>query len=117
LGGLMANDLQMMALLKKDLSDSERTQFELQLAGHGKNPTTALLLGLFFGIVGADRFYVGNMVMGALKLLTFGGLGLWAFIDWFLIMGAARKKNLQIAEEIRASIVSIRRNDRMGEAQ
>ena len=112
---MAATDMQLTALLKKDLTDSERTQFDLQLAGHSKNPTTALILGLFFGVAGIDRFYVGDIGLGVLKLLTFGGLGIWALIDWFLIMGAARKKNLLVAEEVRASIVSIRRTDRMGD--
>lgn len=108
--------MQMVALLKRDLSDNERTQFDLQTAQHSKNPTTALILGLFFGWAGVDRFYVGDMWLGALKLLTFGGLGIWALIDWFLIMGAARRKNMTVAEEIRASIVAIRRSEGMGGA-
>jgi len=29
-------------------------------------------------------------------LLTCGGLGIWAIIDWFLIMGATREKNMEI---------------------
>jgi hypothetical protein len=34
--------------------------------------------------------------MGIGKLLTCGGLGIWAIIDWFLIMGATREKNMEI---------------------
>ncbi|HVV49875.1 MAG TPA: TM2 domain-containing protein [Polyangia bacterium] len=112
----MATDMQMVALLKKDLTDSERTQFDLQLAQHSKNPTTALILSLLFGYFGIDRFYVGDIGLGVLKMLTLGGFFVWALIDLFLIMGAARKKNLRMAEEVRASIVSIRRGDRMGDA-
>ena len=59
-----------------------------------KNPVIALLLSLFFGCLGIDRFYNGQIGLGIGKLLTLGGLGFWAIIDWFLIMGAVKKNNL-----------------------
>jgi len=34
--------------------------------------------------------------MGVLKLITCGGFGIWAIVDWFTIMSAAREKNMQI---------------------
>ena len=42
-----------------------------------------------------DRFIIGDTVKGIGKLLTCGGLGIWAIIDWFLIMRATREKNMQ----------------------
>ncbi len=58
-----------------------------------KDPTIALLLSLFLGGYGIDRFYLGDTGLGIGKLLTCGGFGIWAIIDWFLIMGATREKN------------------------
>ena len=49
----------------------------------------AFLLCFFLGIFGAHRFYVGKMGTGVLQLLTLGGLGIWAFIDWIMIMVGA----------------------------
>ena len=46
----------------------------------------AALLSFFLGFLGADRFYLGYMRLGVLKLVTFGGLGLWALIDFILIL-------------------------------
>jgi predicted Ser/Thr protein kinase len=46
----------------------------------------AFLLAFFFGIFGAHRFYVGKIGTGILQLLTFGGMGIWATIDWILIL-------------------------------
>lgn len=60
-----------------------------------KNPILALILSLFFGTLGIDRFYLGNIGLGVGKLLTLGGLGIWTVIDWFLIMKAARDLNYE----------------------
>jgi TM2 domain-containing membrane protein YozV len=38
---------------------------------------------------------LGDTGMGIGKLLTCGGLGIWAIVDWFLVMGRAREINFQ----------------------
>jgi len=59
-----------------------------------KDPTVSLIVSLIGGGLGIDRFIIGDTGLGIGKLLTCGGLGIWAIIDWFLIMGATREKNL-----------------------
>ena len=56
-----------------------------------KSPTTALMLSIFLGYLGVDRFYLGHVGLGLGKLFTGGGLGVWWLIDIFLIQAAARK--------------------------
>lgn len=46
----------------------------------------AFLLCFFLGCFGAHRFYVGKIGTGILQLLTLGGLGIWALIDWIMII-------------------------------
>ena len=101
-------EISQVALLKKDLSNEERMQFDMQFAGQRKNPTTALILGLFLGLLGIDRFYIGHVGLGVGKLLTLGGLWIWQIIDWFLIMGATRRRNIGIAQQIHDSITQMR---------
>lgn len=51
--------------------------------GHDWLPT--LLFAWFLGAFGAHRFYTGHIGIGIAQLLTLGGCGIWAFIDWILI--------------------------------
>ncbi len=60
-----------------------------------KDPTTVLIVSLLAGSLGVDRFMIGDTGMGVGKLLTCGGFGIWAIIDWFMIQGATREKNME----------------------
>ena len=51
-----------------------------------KSFLAAFLLALLLGTLGVDRFYLGKIGTGILKLLTVGGLGVWALIDVVLIL-------------------------------
>ena len=66
-----------------------------------KSPTTMLIISILLGGYGIDRFMLGETGMGVAKLLTCGGCGIWAFIDWFSISDKTKKFN---AEKILSQI-------------
>lgn len=57
-----------------------------------KEPTTLLLVSIFLGTLGIDRFMLGDTGMGILKLLTAGCCGILTIVDWFTV--SKRTKDL-----------------------
>ena len=50
-----------------------------------KSKVVALFLSIFLGELGIDRFYLGYIGTGILKLITCGGFGIWWLIDLIMI--------------------------------
>ena len=79
--------------LKQNLLEIDETKFSLVSAVEMKDPTTLLLVSLFLGTLGIDRFMLGETGMGILKLLTVGLCGVLTIIDWFTIQKKTRDLN------------------------
>jgi len=47
---------------------------------------TCLLLCWFLGVFGIHRFYTGHTAIGVIQLLTLGGCGIWALVDFIIIV-------------------------------
>lgn len=55
-------------------------------AKSSRNGLVALILCIFFGVIGAHRFYVGKTGTGILQLFTAGGYFIWVLVDFVHIL-------------------------------
>lgn len=79
--------------LKEKLSTADESKFSLISTIELKDPTTLLLISVFLGALGIDRFMIGDIGMGILKLLTCGLCGVLTIIDWFTISNKTKELN------------------------
>jgi TM2 domain-containing membrane protein YozV len=84
-----------IGLIRDRLLAMDDSKWALLTTAQFKDPTTMLIISILAGSLGIDRFIIGDTGLGIGKLLTCGGLGIWALVDWFLIQGAAREKNME----------------------
>ncbi len=80
------------ALSKKAVRKANRLNKKIQKQFDNSKPNrgdrsfiVAIVLSIFFGLLGVDRFYLGYIFLGILKLITLGGFGVWYLIDIILI--------------------------------
>ena len=99
-----------MPEIKQTLEQLGPNRASQVVASGFKDPMTALLLGIFLGCFGLDRFYIGDTTMGILKLVVgivaviiacfscgilFFLPYIWPIIDLIFIMDATKEKNYQ----------------------
>lgn len=79
--------------MKQKLLDLDENRFSVVSTMEFKNPTTLLLVSIFLGSLGIDRFMLGEVGLGILKLLTLGLCGILTIIDWFTVQKRTRDQN------------------------
>jgi len=67
-----------------------------------KDPTTVLIISILLGNLGIDRFMLGEVGMGVLKLLTCGGCYVLWIIDMIHAQEKAREYNFKQLSNILA---------------
>jgi TM2 domain-containing membrane protein YozV len=86
--------------IREKLLQMDDSKFIHLQSSNLKDPTTSLIISLLAGGLGIDRFMIGDTGLGVAKLLTCGGFGIWAIVDWFMIMGRTREINFQKIQQM-----------------
>jgi TM2 domain-containing membrane protein YozV len=94
----------MSILQKQGLTSEELQLLSSEMSKKQKSSGTTWLLWFFTGGFGGHRFYLGKTGTAVAMLLTLGGLGIWVFIDLFLINGMVKDSNEKIENEILSEI-------------
>ena len=79
--------------LKDKLLTADENKFQLATMTEVKDSTTMLIISLFLGSLGVDRFMLGEIGAGVLKLLTGGVCGILTIIDWFTVVKKTKELN------------------------
>ncbi len=79
--------------LKDKLRTMDEQKFSLISTIDFKEPTTILIVSIFLGSLGIDRFMIGDTGMGVLKLLTCGVCGIMTIVDWCTISKKVKEVN------------------------
>lgn len=82
------------------LNGTDRAKFISVFQSESQNPVELFGLNIWLGCFGIDRFIVGDILLGILKLITFGGFGIWILVDCFLIGNRTRQGNIEKARYI-----------------
>lgn len=84
-----------MVLIKEKMSQLDDDRYLTITSLEFKDPTTMLIVSIFLGALGVDRFMLGEVGMGLLKLFTGGLCGILTIMDWFSISKKCREANFQ----------------------
>ena len=86
--------------IRELLASADDNKVNLLNAPPLKGKTMMLLISVFLGSYGVDRFMLGDTTMGVIKLLTCGGCGIWTIIDWFSIINKTKEYNYKKIIEV-----------------
>lgn len=82
-----------MMYLREQLINADESKYVVLTATEIKDSTTMLIISIFLGSLGVDRFMLGDTGMGILKLLTGGLCGILTIIDWFSVQKKTQELN------------------------
>lgn len=88
--------------LKETLLQADDSKYALIMSVELKDPTVIMLISIFTGYLGIDRFMLGDIPMGILKLCTLGLCYILYIVDWFLVQNKTKVVNYKTIMSILA---------------
>nr|WP_315032225.1 TM2 domain-containing protein [uncultured Porphyromonas sp.] len=85
-----------LPFIREQLTQLDDARFSIISTMEYRDPTTMLLVSIFGGSLGIDRFMLGDTGLGVAKFLTAGGCGIFTIIDWFQIQNITKRKNMEL---------------------
>lgn len=86
--------IEKLPILKNKLQAADDSKMDPILYTKFHNPTVILLMSIFFGIFGVDRFMIGDIGLGVAKLLLgWATFGIWPIIDIFFTYRKSKEIN------------------------
>ena len=85
------------SIIREKMAQADDSRYATISSVELKDPTTMLLISFFAGGLGVDRFMMGDMGMGILKLLTGGLCGILWLVD---VIGISKKTKEQNFNEL-----------------
>ena len=86
--------------IRSRLASVSDDKFAMLSSTSFQNATVVLIISIFVGELGVDRFMIGDTAMGVLKLITGGGCGIWWLIDLFSIKDKTYEYNYRKFNEV-----------------
>ncbi len=80
--------------LETIIENCDYETFQTVLNAKFKNPLTFTIVNILFGSIGVDRFMLGDVKLGIIKLITSGGFFIWWIADIFTAPKRAREWNI-----------------------
>ena len=90
--------------LTQGMSEQQKFLFQAQYGSERRDRTLVLVISIFLSYLGIDRFLIGDVGIGLLKLLTCGLCGIFWLVALFLITGRVDDYNRRKAQAIAMAI-------------
>jgi len=84
-----------LMMIKERLEQMDDARFYAVQTIDYRDPSIMLAVSIVGGTLGIDRFIIGDIGLGVLKLVTGGCCGVFTIVDWFLIMNRTKETNFE----------------------
>jgi hypothetical protein len=86
-----------LVTIKQKLEQMDESKIFLMQGTTFQNPTIILLIAI---LLGWERFWLDEIWLGILKIITCGGCGIWWLVDIFTAKDRAKKYNFKRFTEV-----------------